>query len=348
MKHVKSILSSVPVATTFCSCSNADFKMIDDGHFNAAGIHVLSVEQGVDVQADAPVDILFVIDNSASMKQEQVNFGAKIDGFMSLIKDLNWHIALTTTDSKAMTKDAGGAARAWSDGQLRPFDSDEGKQYVLKSDEISATEAQVKLAAAIQVGLLGSGDERGVNAAYRAIERSADTAANAGFFRANARLAVVLISDENECSNGSCLSTSPKSVPANLVSLVQSTWGRDKIFTFNSIAKMAADTKCTTAAVASVYEEASNLTGGVTGSVCSNDYTTLLSNLGNRVVELVDSMQLSCLPEDMNGDGIGDVSIISTAGQEVTTPFKLTGARLTLSSPLAEGHYRLQYHCMPQ
>lgn len=345
MKKKNVTLTTLSAALSF-ACSQADFQMIDDGHFNAAGIHVTAVTQDLKVTSDAQVDILFVVDNSGSMTEEQTNFSAKIDGFMALIKDLDWHIALTTTDPNALTKAPNGVQRNWGDGQFRPFDADDGSLYVLKAGEVSLADAQAKLASAIQVGLSGSGDERAVNASYRAIERIADTGANAGFFRAGARLAVVAISDENECSNGKCLSSSPKSVPENLVSLVQSTWGAGKVFMFNSIARMSGDSACTTATVADVYETASRITSGVTGSVCASDYTSILSKLGTRVVELIDSVQLSCAPEDMTGDGVGDVSVTTQSGAAVSTPFKLEGKLLTFSSPLDAGSYRVSYHCL--
>ena len=67
---------------------------------------------------------------------------------------------------------------------------------------MTAADAQTKLSAAIQMGIGGSGNERGINAAYRAVERAATPGVNRDFFRPNAKLAVVLISDEDECSVG--------------------------------------------------------------------------------------------------------------------------------------------------
>ena len=333
-------------ALSISACGKVGFNKVDDGSFTAAGVKTNAVSQNISVNSDDQVDILFVVDNSGSMKEEQANFSSKINGFMDLVKDLDWHVALTTTDARINTVDKNKVERAWGDGQFRPFDSDTGSVFVLKAGEVSLGTAQAQLAAAIEVGLLGSGDERAVNSTYRAVQRAASTPANKDFFRPKARLAVIVISDENECSDGKCLATQPTDVPANLLSLVKSTFGNDKIFTFNSIAKMAADTTCTTATLGSVYETMSQITDGVTGSVCASDYTPLLSKLGTRVKDLVKSVQLGCEPADMNGDGKGDVTLMGASGERMTTGFSVTGRLVTFDQALSDGLHTFEYHCV--
>ncbi|MBO9668344.1 MAG: hypothetical protein J7501_16210, partial [Bdellovibrio sp.] len=131
--------------------------------------HLKSVTQNFEVKENADIDVLFVVDNSGSMDAEQKNFSSKINGFMNLIQGMNWHVALTTTDSRVNTLASDKSSRAWGDGQFRPFDSDSGSQFVLKADEISLTEAQTKLSKALNVGLLGDGEERAIYASYRAV-----------------------------------------------------------------------------------------------------------------------------------------------------------------------------------
>ncbi|WP_413581890.1 hypothetical protein [Bdellovibrio sp. HCB288] len=301
--------------------------------------------QSVEVKSNADIDILFVVDNSGSMAEEQKNFSSKINGFMNIIKDANWHVALTTTDPNATTPAPDKTSRAWSDGQFRPFDSDSGSLFVLKASQHSLSDAQAKLSAAINVGLLGSGDERAINSSYRAIERTADTPANQDFFREKSKLVVIAISDEDECSNGKCAKTPEKSVPENLVKMIQSRFGMDKVFMFNSIARAATDANCKTAVLTPIYEAMSKLTGGLMGSVCATDYTSILTSMGVKTVELVRSINLGCMPEDADGDGNLDFALVDTKGQKVSTGYSISGTTVTFASNLPEGSYTAAYMC---
>lgn len=301
----------------------------------------------INVKANADVDILFVVDNSGSMTEEQQGIGNKINGFLSKIAGLNWQIALTTTDvDGATTKAADGTPRAWSDGQFRPFDSDTGSQFILRSSQVSAANAQTMLSNAIQVGIVGSGNERGIAATYRAIERSAVPSTQRDFFRPNAKLAVILISDEDECSNGNCGANANMSVPQNLVNLVKSQLGQNKGFAFSSIVKIPGDAACTTGSnTGNIYKSITDLTNGLLGSVCATDYTSPLSQIGSKVVELVNSATLSCNAEDLNGDGKGDVTIKLAGGGTMTSGYNVVGSQVTFSNALPEGTHSFYYFC---
>lgn len=302
--------------------------------------------KNISVKENKDVDILFVVDNSGSMEQEQKDIGKKINGFLSKIKDLNWRIALTTTDAGANTKDHDKIARPWGDGQFRPFDSLTGSEYMLRSDTHSASAAQTKLSYAIDVGIHGSGTERGINASYRAIERSsAASSPNGKFFRQDARLAIVIISDEDECSKGvSECSAQAKSHPENLISFIQSRYGSSKVFNVNSI---ILDETCTTGGnIGHTYRKLSQLTGGQIGPVCASDYTALLGKIGDKVVDLVKSITLSCAARDVNGDGKPDVRVLDSFGNVLSSGFTVSGSTVTFPTALPAGNYSVKYFCL--
>ncbi|WP_413557458.1 hypothetical protein [Bdellovibrio sp. HCB209] len=307
-----------------------------------------SVNQSFEVKANADIDVLFVVDNSASMLEEQRNISSKIDGFMSLIKGMNWHVALTTTDPNSNTTAPDKSVRAWGDGQLRPFDSDGGSLYVLKASSHSLSSAQSMLSAALNVGVSGSGHERGIYASHRSIERTSNTPANQDFFRQNSKLVVILISDEDECSSGigNCQNNAAKSAPENLVKLVQERFGAEKVFGFHSIIKAASDTACSTAAFAPVYESLSKLTGGVIGSVCASDYTKILTSIGTKTAELLKSINLKCNPADANNDGKVDFALIDSKGKLITSGYSVSGSTVSFSDSLPEGSYSASYSCV--
>lgn len=302
----------------------------------------------VTVQANAAVDILFVVDNSNSMKEEQVGLANKINGFMGIIKDMDWQIALTTTDPRAgvIVPDANNVKREWGEGSFRPFDSDTGSKFVLKRGTDGITEAQNMLARAIDVGLRGSGNESGIFVTNRALKKVGASASHREFFRADSKLVVVLISDEDECSNGKCFATQSESAPESLIGQVKSQFGSQKVFKFNSIIRAPGDTTCSTAAVANTYATISHDTGGVVGSVCASDYTSILTNMGQKVLELVKSANLSCEPADTNNDGKGDVTITMADGSAVSTGFNLQGTTIAFDNSLPEGTHRISYSCL--
>ncbi|MBO9668821.1 MAG: hypothetical protein J7501_18630, partial [Bdellovibrio sp.] len=182
-------------------------------------------------------------------------------------------------------------------------------------------------------------------ASYRAVERISTTPANQDFFRDSAKLVVIAISDEDECSNGKCSRDADKSVPQNLVNLVHDRFGNEKVFIFDSIIRATADKACTTAAVASIYEAMANLTGGVIGSVCATDYTSILSSIGTKTAALVKSINLNCQPVDIDGDGKVDFALTNDRGESISSGFSISGTTVSFASSLPEGSYTAQYGC---
>src|SRR5690606_7514644 len=60
------------------------------------------------------VDILFVVDNSRTMIDEQNKIAQKLSTFLNSISNLDWRIAITTTDNKSGSED-------YRDAKLVPF-----------------------------------------------------------------------------------------------------------------------------------------------------------------------------------------------------------------------------------
>ncbi|MBT3219201.1 MAG: hypothetical protein HN348_08930 [Proteobacteria bacterium] len=132
----------------------------------------------------AALDVLFVVDNSGSMEEEQYKMSTASGNLLSFVNDhlMDWHVGVVTTDM----------AKPTMQGRLQDIN---GQLYL---DETSSN-ASTHLATALQPGTLGSSNEKGLAAAYSAIEllSSGD---NAGFYRSEAQLAVFVISDEDDQS----------------------------------------------------------------------------------------------------------------------------------------------------
>jgi hypothetical protein len=154
------------------------------------------------------VDLLFVIDNSGSMEDEQASLVASFGGFVSgiqaeLSQAESYHIGVVTTDAYsdngagctslgALVTSTGGSAS--SNQNCEPFSS--GARYLDETEPDLAT----KFSCIAQVGISGSGDEIQAQAGYHAVSpaMNAPGACNEGFIRDDALLVVVIISDEND------------------------------------------------------------------------------------------------------------------------------------------------------
>ncbi len=298
------------------------------------------------VGEDRPVDILFVVDNSGSMDYERKNLADRIDGMIDKIKDLNWQIAVTSTD---MTNDD-----FKSNGRLLEFEGMSGT-YVL-NPSMDPAQAQYSFGQTIQNFGNGSGTEEGILASKKVIERAvAGETPHRNFIRDGADLSIVVLSDEDEASNGSGVDTSPQ----QFVNFVNNTYNGQKNMVFHSIISRPGDQDCANGEgynVGHTYDELSRLTGygqlggAIIGSVCEADYTSQLADIGQSVKDLQNSINLDCNPFDSNSDGSPDVSIVYRADagsqyQSYNAPYQVQNQKLIFDDLLPPGDYKVDYQC---
>lgn len=156
------------------------------------------------------VDILFVVDNSASMGDNQESLIASFPGFVSAIQQQlagaeSYHIGVVTTDDYVynepgctsigdLVTQTGGEESSGS--VCGPFG--EGRRYMDEND----AGLGAKFACAAKVGVSGNDDERVARALLEAIDpaKNAPGGCNAGFSRLDSLLVVVLITDEDDAA----------------------------------------------------------------------------------------------------------------------------------------------------
>ncbi|MCP4504501.1 MAG: VWA domain-containing protein [Deltaproteobacteria bacterium] len=142
---------------------------------------VISDVSEVHYQGGGAVDMLFVVDNSGSMQEEQLALGASFDRFIEgfLELDTDFHIGVTDMDYV-------------------------GTAGALLGDPLFLTQGTEDLIFAfrrnVNVGTNGSGTEKGLEAARQALGVAKTEGANRGFLREGASLAIVFLSDENDQS----------------------------------------------------------------------------------------------------------------------------------------------------
>lgn len=308
--------------------------------------------QDINVEIEEKLsDVLFVIDNSGSMQVEQAEVARRIGNFFGQIKKVDWRVGIITTDP--YEKDpVTNQENPLADGALLPYPN--GQYFIDRSLDIDAAGEQ--FAQTIFRPEIGNGHERGIHNTYRAIERSLNPFGGAknlrlsNFFRNQASLSVVLISDENETlvnGVGNPLENLQKSDGRNLINFVKSSWGQDKTFQFNSIIVRPDDQDCIgpDESFGHAYDELSNLTGGIVEDICAADYSGALKNIGAGVANLQKVYQLNCQAEDVDQDGNADLQVVGLQGQSIPS-YVVTGDSVEFDEPLSEGEYKFNYSCL--
>lgn len=312
MDRLSFIAFLILVSLAGAGCSKVDFAKIDadgpaaggksgiedpclTGQGDCGGTDPSSapnvVQQQVVVKAPASeVDVIVVADTSGSMAEERAEFGTRLDNFIAQIQDLDWRLCVITTDVIA------------GKGELRPFGT--SGLYALNKNVPSYQTLFLNTMTSLPAG---SGDEQGIRASYMAVQLK-----DPRCIRPNASLAMVVLSDEDERSTGGyeeCKDNTQyrplalPNLPATLVDEVPRALGADKIFSFHSLVIRSDDLACFDeqrathqAFPGTRYEEASRMTGGVIGNICSRDYGAELGRFASGVRRDLQAVSLKCEP----------------------------------------------------
>jgi hypothetical protein len=226
------------------------------------------------VQVTTPeVDVLWVIDNSCSMIEEQRLLRDNFANFMGFFLDsgLDWHIGVVSTDVTSPAQ-SGKLVQA---GGYRFLDMD-------VPDPIGLFGQMAVL------GTNGSSDESGRRAAFKALTDPLLTGVNAGFYRDGATLNVIVISDEDDYSGNNptrnefidwMLNLKPDEESVSFSSIVTPSGG-----CANGV-EPGTD-----------YIVVTNTVGGIHESICTNDWAQLLEDLGLQAAGLKREYFLSEVP----------------------------------------------------
>ncbi|NBN98474.1 MAG: hypothetical protein EBV19_04435 [Flavobacteriia bacterium] len=206
------------------------------------------------------LDILWVIDNSGSMASYQNALASNFDSFISKFMEMpineipDFKMAITTTDEK----NNGGI----NDGQgmldkFSAFDEDL-KDLFLHS-----------FITGVNVGTLGSVNERGIKCSYLAVEK------NRSFFREDAMLIINIVTDEDDDDS--------HSIDDYLSKINNLKIGQRVIFNVIGLSGFKR------------YEYAVNKTKGKYLNI-KNDFSLLLDDMSKQMVEVTSSFALSNVP----------------------------------------------------
>ena len=236
-------------------------------------------------QLEGPtVDLLWVIDNSCSMYDEQARLVSNLSRFASYAESQNasYQMGVTVTDSRS--DNAGKFERCWP------------HPAIISSDYANLATREEAFECTFLVGTDSiSFFEAGLGGAMRALERALSTTippetnANRGFIREEAKLAIVTVSDEDDQSSES------DRLMRDYFWSVKGFNRRERV----RVHTIAGPTRnqCAQgdrfAEPGYRYEWMANQTGGIFFDICQDDWTPVLDQLGLNVFSPLDEWDLS-------------------------------------------------------
>ena len=248
----------------------------------------------------ATADILWVVDSSCSMEDEQNALAANFPSFIEVFleRGLEFQIAVTSTNIDEDGTDGLDGRMAGDPPIITSEDDDPEAMFIERS----------------LVGIdQGHQDEKGLEAAWQAIEVLGD-GPNAGFLREEAHLAVIIVSDEpdfseREQSDGEDLMHWQEF--ADWMNALKGPTGL-RYSDLSAIVGVSDDGFVAPgwcgipdgeepgqgegAQRGDGYLEAAVATGGLWASICEEDWGELLGRVGLRAAGLMDSWQLEWEP----------------------------------------------------
>jgi hypothetical protein len=182
----------------------------------------------IPVEINRDIDILFMVDNSGSMIEEQTSLANNFARFTNVLENIegglpNVHIGVISSDVGAGPFNISGCTGAGDNGSLQSaprgacdppagaYIRDVALDETNRDQNYTGTLADT-FSCIARLGINGCGFEQPLESMRRALNGSNPT--NQGFLRDNAFLAVIFITDEDDCSteNTQMFDTSQTSV----------------------------------------------------------------------------------------------------------------------------------------
>jgi hypothetical protein len=295
----------------------------DSGMDSGSEDQIRIVKRTVNAVQKGPgkVDILWIVDSSGSMSEEQTYLGNNFSAFINKLVTAghDFQTAVTSTDvcqeqipsdlaQRVCPVNYGGSAATRLRGS---FVGDAGRKVLKHTDADIVT----RFTNYTKVGINGSGFEHGLKAAQLAVEKVTN-GENDSLIRADAFLAVIVVSDEEDDGIGLSMKdpgngrnfteeglTTFKFTEDNMIDYLKTIKGAGK-FSVSAIAPTRnADGKLCSAAHSKPNEEgtqyikAAQKTGGIIQSICETNWNTSLAQIGYDLNAQITQIALPSKPD---------------------------------------------------
>ncbi|WP_347357925.1 hypothetical protein [Bdellovibrio sp.] len=238
---------------------------------------------GQSVTYNNKVDILWIVDNSTSMLKHQQRLSDQIPELVTKLNSLkmDYHMAVVTTSM-------GG-------------DNPDGGRFIGSPKYVTSKTPDLinNLKARMIVGEAGSNLERGLESMERALSSGYLANEGKGFFRNDALLVVVALSDEDDFSKSN--SSAGISYYTNFLDGLKTPWvDGSRSWMFSFIGVLSLTSQCKTfndfASAGLSYIGLADVSGGVKESICSTNLASSVSNIRARIFQILTDFKLSKLP----------------------------------------------------
>lgn len=325
MKKNKILVPLMMTALSLTACEKSDrsFSLLDAG---------TSFQQSPTF-TQRKLDILWVVDSSGSMSSSQTNLTTSFSSFINRFQTLNYdfHMAVTSTDAWRAAYVANQTSKdVLKSLRVGPINfatdpltwlSNSGTRIM---DRTTPNLSNIFIANATQ-GTSGSGDER----AFSSFQEVLSNTVNGDFRRADAVLAIIIVSDEDDFSaNTAAFVAAPNvtyvdEVDADPVTLVDTGSASDLFHLYNDPRLLSVnsfktyldglagagnysvnmigilDTQCKASLNSSIsgrrigrrYIQLADLTGGVKASLCDN-FGQSLQLISDSIISLTSTFNL--------------------------------------------------------
>lgn len=317
---------------------------------------VNKTEQFTQAVAARKLDILFVMDNSDSMFMDYYrDIQNKFNGFLSSLNGLDYRVGVITTDVEHTElynyKGAWGLLDFLGSGfqktSMRFLTSATSNANTLLLNTLKRDEvADCRKNAPHNQLPCGSDNEQPLASIVRSVSRASE---NANFYRSDAELITIAVSDEDEYSTGGSNTTQPSQV----ISAVRTNLGASKAYRAFGVVIRENDIGCynsqrseeifgQAAAYGRSVTRLAEQTGGGVISICNNEFVSGLNAIANGAWSegAVQSVTLSQTPV------AGSVQVTLSPSNGIT--WTISGKTITFSSkPVAGTSISVSYKHMP-
>lgn len=220
------------------------------------------------------IDVLWVVDDSQSMADEQAKIAERFDDFITGINDagVDWHMGVISTDLDNMEN------AALLQGEPHFLTKDTPNYRTLFQERV-------------RVGIDGSDMEKGIDAAFQALTEPLLSGPNDGFRRPGATLMINYFSDENDCSDRGalvgewvaepCYDRSELLVPVvELIRDYRTLAENGERMYVSAIVGPKIAAGCEGAKPGSRYNTMADAFGGLKGDICEQDFDQIMGELG--------------------------------------------------------------------
>ncbi len=288
-------------------------------------------------QRDADkVDILVVNDNSYSMSNQQRRMADRFQAFTSNLQNIDYQMGMTTTDLVTKKYRQDGKLMKWEHLGSKILTSQSHNAEKVFKDTITRDET-------FDCDLLAhkcpSGYEQPLKASIWAMEQK--FTANKGFFREGADLAIVILSNEDELSNGQVTKlpdgkTYAPTTANQVINAFRANFGNSKRLAVHGIIIKPGDATClaeqkaqsgfaNNAFYGEIITDLVTKTGGRTFSICDSDYSGSLKAISDSMRQLLTTFELAATPK------AGTVRVTLTPN--VNIGWKVVGNKVVFDSP---------------